>query len=107
MKKLLICLFVLGGCASISSSSVGGIYSCNYENEFYRIKDTLIVKSINNKVYQIDRRTTVNKNHKKEKWILTYDEEKKILNEMKRGKSIFVRNGNLIFGNRMYKKITP
>ncbi|MBA2250958.1 MAG: hypothetical protein H0W12_12300 [Chitinophagaceae bacterium] len=107
MKKILIYLFVLAGCTSTTGLSMDGIYTCSYKNEFYTIKDTLILKSINKNVYQIERRTTANKNFKSENWMLTYDEEKKVLTELKKGKTLVISNGNLIFGNRIYKKITP
>ena len=104
MKKIIyLLLFYIGGCTE--SPSPQGTYTCNYANEFYSIHDTLILKSINKKIFQIERRTGANKKIKLEKWTLTYDEEKKLLAELKKGKIVVILNGNLIYGNRIYKKI--
>ena len=48
---------------------------------------------------------TVDQKIKLEKWTLEFDEEKNVLHELQKGKFAVVLNGDLIFGNRTYKKI--
>lgn len=106
MKKIFIYLFVLIGCNAIKNlSDIQGVYTCGYQNEFYTVHDTLILKNINTDVYQIERRTGVDQKIKNEKWTLTYDDEKNMLTEIKKGKFVVVLNGDLVYGNRTYKKI--
>ena len=102
MKKIFIVIsIILAGC----NNSIDGVYTCSYENEFYKINDTLVLKTISKDMYRIGRRTGVNQKLKSEAWTLEYDKEKKVLTEMRKGKIVVVLGGALILGNRTYKKI--
>ncbi len=102
MKKIFIAITImLAGC----NDTINGVYTCSYENEFYKINDTLELKTISKDIYHIDRRTGVNQKLKREAWTLKYDNEKQVLTEMKKGKIVVVLGGELILGNRNYKKI--
>ncbi len=102
MKKIFIAITImLAGC----NDTIDGTYTCSYENEFYKINDTMVLKTISKDIYHIDRRTGVNQKLKSEAWTLEYDKEKQVLTEMKKGKIVVVLGGALILGNRTYKKI--
>ena len=102
MKKIFIAITImLAGC----NNTIDGVYNCSYENEFYKINDTLVLKTISKDFYHIDRRTGVNQKLKREAWTLESDKEKQVLTERKKGKIVVVLGGELILGNRNYKKI--
>ena len=102
MKKIFIAITImLAGC----NDTIDGVYTCSYKNEFYKINDTLALKTKSKDIYHIDRRTGVNQKLKKEAWTLEYDKEKQVLTELKKGKIVVVLGGALILGNRTYKKI--
>ncbi len=102
MKKIFIAITImLAGC----NDTIDGVYTCSYENEFYKINDTLVLKTISKDMYHIDRRTGVNQKLRREAWTLEYDKEKQVLTERKKGKIVVVLGGALILGNRTYKKI--
>ena len=102
MKKIFIAITImLAGC----NDTIDGAYTCSYENEFYKINDTLVLKKMANDIYHIDRKTGVNQKLRKEAWTLEYDKEKQVLTERKKGKIVVVLGGGLIVGNRTYKKI--
>jgi hypothetical protein len=108
MKRILLYLFVLTGCNTVKNSAdLQGVYTCDYQNEFYRTHDTLVVQNIRQDMYRIERRTNANQKKKIEKWTLQYDTEKQILTEIKKGKFLlwYPDKQLIIYGNRNYQKL--
>jgi len=118
-KSILFYAFLLIISCNLSSSdnNLEGIYTCKYEHEFAKTEDTLLLTRINESgnYFQIVRhsggiRYMDGKERPKqiitEKWKLEYDNNKKVLTEMKSGK-ILIWNPDkqlLILGNREYVK---
>ena len=113
-------LFLAFGCTtSNNDKSLEGIYTAEYEHEFGRNTDTLILKKVNdgNGVYQIIRHTGLikkmdGKEFPKEvlisTWVLNYNADTKTLTEQREGKTL-VWDGNrltLVLGDRSYKKMS-
>ncbi len=110
MKKIFYSIYFFAtlftcGCAAGGFRDIQGKYTCAYQNEFYKIHDTLILQNVNKDVYQVERRTGVDQKMKLENWMLEFDVEKNVLHELQKGKFVVIINGDLIFGNRTYKKI--
>ena len=119
MKKLIFFLFpVFFSCNSITTTkSLEGSYTCQFEHEFAKTEDTLLVKKINENYYQIVRHSGVikkmdGKESSKEviveNWKLEFDKNKNILTETKTGKTLIWNPEKqlLIFGNRDYSRVS-
>ena len=125
MKKILILsafLLVLFSCDSTQHDTVReiipGTYAQFFEHEMRTEYDTLVIKPIsetgNN--YSLIRSSSFQRKldgklfpweHSKEEWVAIYDEQRKVLNETRKGKLIsFVPEKNmLLVGTTEYQKL--
>lgn len=119
MKYIIISLLVLiTACNETKTGSdMEGVYTANFEHEFGKNEDTLIVKKINDKgIYQISRHTGLvrkidskefSKEIKMETWTLEFDPARQTLTELREGKLLIWSNTthSIRMGKREYKKI--
>ena len=110
MKKIIACLLLVACNTTITNQKPEGMYVCQFENEFSKIADTLLLQKLNDNYYKISRHSGVtNKSDNKRKmiaevWKLEFEESKNVFTEMKTGKIIIwdADKQILIFGNRDY-----
>jgi len=107
----LVVIIVLIGCTA--SPDIDGTFVGAFEHEFGKTTDTLVLRKANG-LYEIERRTGLQrklegrifpKELKIENWILQYNEGKKVLFELKKGKILLLNEGGLKLGNRQYKRL--
>ena len=114
MKKSIIILFsFLVACNTTKTNqNPEGMYVCQFENEFSKVADTLLLQKLNGNYYKITRHSGVtNKSDNKkqmmaEVWKLEFEINKYVFTEMKTGKIIIwdADKHILIFGNRDYER---
>lgn len=115
MKKSIVFYFLLSlvSCKLISTEqNAEGIYTCNYEHEFAKTSDTLMLKRMSENYFKVIRHSgVVIKETGKQKiisevWKLDYDKSKNVFTELKTGKTLVwnAENHSLIFGTREYLK---
>jgi hypothetical protein len=118
-KILLLCFLcsILHSCNQGNEPNfIPGTYVREVENEFSVGRDTLVIGAVNQVTYSIIHNGSYHRikdgkllpvKNISENWTATYDENKKILMESKRGKIIsFDPSKNILFvGTSLYKKI--
>ena len=115
-KKLIVILVMLAGCNQKPGSGFTGIYTRQSESEFSTAFDTLILFGYNKEegTCLVRRKTgfirKLNgipqpREFKSENLITVPDEDMKTLEDKKTGRLISFRNGELLFGTAVYKKI--
>ena len=112
MKKSIVILisFLVACNSAINHQNPHGVYVCQFENEFAKVVDTLLLQKLNDNYYKIIRHSGVTNTKKQivtEVWKLEFDKDKNVFNEMKFGK-ILIWDADkqiLIFGNREYRKL--
>jgi hypothetical protein len=121
IKPVLACYFlctVFNSCSPQTGSNnfIPGTYVRMVTNEFSVGLDTLVIGAVNQHMYTIIHKGSYRRikenallpvQRLSENWTATYDENKKVLVESKRGKIIsFDPSKNILFvGSSLYKKI--
>jgi hypothetical protein len=117
-KSIILYSFLLFASCDTNSSENNpeGVYTAKYEHEFAKTEDTLQLKKLNDaNSFQIIRHSGVMKRDENkilpkeiisEVWNLDYDNEKKVLTELKGGKTLIWNPGEktLAFGDTKYIK---
>ena len=119
-KSALLCYFlciIFYGCTSGNDTNfIPGTYVREVKNEFSFGRDTLVIGAVNPNTYTVIHKGSYRQirdgkllpvKNMSENWSVTYDENKKVLIESKRGKVIsFDPSRNiLLVGSSPYKKI--
>ena len=114
IKKYIAGLFILCSCSS-NKDEVTGTYIRTIDHEFATGQDTLIIKSVNNTTYQIEKRSKYQRilNGKlqtaeshRTKWTVIYDAPNHMLRETNQGKVLFISEDGkrLLLGALEYRK---
>lgn len=119
---LWLLLFSLACQQKRTENFIPGVYVNHSEGEYSVADDTLVVRLVDGRNYQINRSTGFNRvvdgerreriepgkrEHERETWSGVYDRETGVINESRYGKvlSFFPDSGLLRVSNRVYKKI--
>lgn len=120
-KLALLCYFlciVFYSCSSQTDTKdfIPGIYVREVKNEFSVGRDTLVISPFNTNTFSIIHKGSYQRikngklkpvERKYENWTATYDNNKQVLQEIKKGKVfLFDQSKNILFvGKSPYKKI--
>jgi hypothetical protein len=116
LAEAIVLCFLLGGFSgngTVAANNIEGVYATKYEGEYSKGDDSLVVQSINDKAYGIERRSSFQKHtdgiwqdaqHKITHWTAVYDESDHALHEQKQGILLYLNDSSIVWGNQHYIK---
>lgn len=108
----------LSACTNIEDKAIAGIYATQFQNEYSRTNDTLIITAYNLSAhtYQVERHSGFNKiregkiqprEYKQQSWTATYTKENQVLEEGQMGRKLYLKpdRNELLLGSTVYKLV--
>lgn len=105
-------------CTNVADKAIAGIYTTQFQNEYSRTNDTLIITAYNLSAhtYKIERRSGYNKiregkiqprEFKQQSWTASYTKENQVLEEGQIGRKLYLKpdQNELLLGSTVYKQV--
>ncbi|GAB2972186.1 hypothetical protein [Mucilaginibacter agri] len=111
-------LLSMAACNRVEDKAIAGVYVTQFENEYSRTNDTLVITAYNlaGHTYTVERHSGFNKirdgkvmprEFKQQRWTAVYTKENQVLSEAELGRKLFLKpdRQELVLGSTVYRMI--